>query len=86
MSRGRLGPRGGPVSDGEGQPYGCRPRPFAHPLKLAQEFGEAFGVVGREAARVVEVHGARGGGVDEPFEQCRDLVGALGVPGEGGQS
>ncbi|CAM5522365.1 hypothetical protein STENM327S_09370 [Streptomyces tendae] len=47
--------------------------------------GEPFGVAGGEPPRVVEVHGARGGGVDEPFEDGCDLVGALGMPGEGGQ-
>lgn len=36
-------------------------------------------------AGVVEVHGARRGGVDDPFEYEDDLVGAFRVPGEGGE-
>ncbi len=42
-------------------------------------------MAGREPAGGVEVHGARGGGVDESFQYRGHLVRARGVPGEGGQ-
>ena len=55
------------------------------PRRNLNQLGELLLVPGREAARVVEVHGAGSGRVHEPFQGVDDLVGALRVPCERGE-